>query len=352
MRHVEEDFIQQVSGRLERFGWERGGLARFSCPFCGDTKKRRGYLIFDHNKDRYRYHCHNCETLRGARLGSFLKRIDAGLADEYFLEVFKNTGEERTAKTIDEIEAEEKRERAAKSRTNVLFKPTQKALDPVFESMVRLVDLPEGHYAREYVDGRKLPQFAKEMLWFTHDWKKTCEAFDIEEKEMVERLQKEEARLVLPFYSTTGVIQVIQGRSFQNREGVLRYLTAKKTRDTEKTFGLDRLDFKKPKLVVEGPIDSLFLPNCVATADANLLKFADGDIYIPDCQYRNHEICRGIERIIESGKRVVLFPEDFYEKDINDMVKNRGLKAVLDTIKANVFKGLSAEMRFAELKKC
>ncbi|QGZ16110.1 hypothetical protein Kuja_1190 [Vibrio phage vB_VchM_Kuja] len=351
MREVDEDFIQRVAGNLERFGWERGGLARFSCPFCNDTKKRRGYLIYRNETDAYHYYCHNCDVLRNARMGTFLRNVNNLLADEYFFEQFKQSADgQRQRKTIDQIEQEEQRAKAIKARPMPLFKPTQTVTDPVFETMVRLKDLPDDHYAKKYVIGRNLPNFAIDLFWFTNDWKKTCESFDPEETEPVKKLINDEPRLVIPFYGTTGKIQVIQGRSFQ-ADAKLRYLTCKKTKNTEKTFGLERLDFSKPKLVVEGPIDSLFIPNCVATADANLLKF-DGDIYIPDNQYRNSEVCRGISKIIEANKRVVLFPENVYEKDINDMVKNRGIKEVLNIIRNNIFKGIVAETRFNEVKKC
>ena len=37
----------------------------------------------------------------------------------------------------------------------------------------------------------------------------------------------------------------------------------------DKIFGLNRIDKSKPIYVVEGPIDSLFLDNCVAVAGSS-----------------------------------------------------------------------------------
>lgn len=347
---LDETYIDQLASFVDLFAWERHGLARFSCPFCGDTHKRRGYLVLAHDTDEYYFHCHNCESHRGARMYRFLKAVNPQLAEQYLDEKIQESGFTGTKrKTIDEIEAEEKRERLAKSRTKPLFKPTPIITDKVFETMVRVSDLDDMHPCKRYVMDRKLPPVAHEVLFFSKNWKKTCQAFEPEESEVLEKLPEDE-RLVIPFYSTTGQPLVIQGRAL-NPDAFLRYITIKKKPGIEKTYGLERLNFQKPKLVVEGPIDSLFIPNCVATADADLLKFKDGDIYIPDNQYRNREVCEKIKKIIEANKKVVLFPEYIPEKDINDMVKSHGIKTVLGLIRDNIFQGIMAEMRFAELNK-
>ena len=39
----------------------------------------------------------------------------------------------------------------------------------------------------------------------------------------------------------------------------------------QKIFGLERVNFTKQVKIVEGPIDSLFISNCVAAAGADLL---------------------------------------------------------------------------------
>ncbi len=281
----------------------------------------------------------------------FLTYIDPTLADMYLDEKIQQegVGQRRQRKTIDVVEAEEKRERLKNSKTIPLFKPKPKTEDPVFATMARVSDLEENHFCRQYVANRQIPTKFWDVLFYTSNYKSTAIALQPEEIEATERLP-EDARLVIPFYNTKGEVVAIQGRAL-DPEAFVRYITIKKTVKTEKIFGLERLDVKKPRLVVEGPIDSLFLPNCVATADADLIKYEKGDVYIPDNQYRNPQICDRIKKIIDAGKKVVLFPPEAEGKDINDMVKEHGTKYVLDLIKNNIFQGIMAEVRFAELNK-
>lgn len=81
----------------------------------------------------------------------------------------------------------------------------------------------------------------------------------------------------------------------------------------KKFYGLDKIDFSRPIYVVEGPIDSMFLDNCIATMDSALYRITTllGDhdyIFIPDIQPRNKEIVKTIEQCIKVGK-VCLLPE-------------------------------------------
>jgi hypothetical protein len=130
----------------------------------------------------------------------------------------------------------------------------------------------------------------------------------------------------------------------------LRYITLKKSEESTKVFGLDRVDRSRTTLVVEGPIDSLFLPNCVATADADLLSAGFGDIFIHDFEPRNREIMKRLKRSIEAGKRVVIPPDNFPHKDINDLVKDGGQspRQIVEFIGKYCYSGLAARMRFSQ----
>ena len=55
-------------------------------------------------------------------------------------------------------------------------------------------------------------------------------------------------------------------RSRAIRDESLRYILVKIEEDSPTVFGLDSVDLEKEVFVVEGPIDSLFLPNSIACA--------------------------------------------------------------------------------------
>ena len=105
-----------------------------------------------------------------------------------------------------------------------------------------------------------------------------------------------------------------QGRAFTNTK--LRYITIKIDEDAPKIFGLDTLDMTKPFYVVEGPIDSMFLPNCIAKNGSDIKVSAMGDVssamqdgigtMVFDNEPRNLEIIKRIERVIDYGWKVCI----------------------------------------------
>lgn len=123
--------------------------------------------------------------------------------------------------------------------------------------------------------------------------------------------------------------------------------------DKPKVFGLDSVDLNDKTYVVEGPIDSLFLPNSLAMvgADINLenIGLKNKFVVIYDNEPRNAQIMKRLEKTIKMGYNVVIWPDGLAEKDINDMVLS-GLK-VEDIINGHTFKGLRAELELARWKK-
>ena len=108
--------------------------------------------------------------------------------------------------------------------------------------------------------------------------------------------------------------------------------------------------------MVEGPIDSLFLDNAIAVGGTSFSKLdqtgldKDKLIVIFDNQPRNKEVCKLIEKNIELGYNVVLWPQTIVEKDINEMVMaGHNVKKI---IKDNTFTGLTAKMKFIGWKRC
>jgi hypothetical protein len=127
--------------------------------------------------------------------------------------------------------------------------------------------------------------------------------------------------------------------------------------DNKKVFGLDRIDEEKPIYVVEGPIDSLFIDNAVATADSNLQSITEvldksKVVLIFDNEPRNKEIVKQIEKAIDEHYNVVIWPEFVDDKDINDMIlSDFSLDEIEDIISKNTFVNLRAKMEFVNWKK-
>jgi hypothetical protein len=120
---------------------------------------------------------------------------------------------------------------------------------------------------------------------------------------------------------------------------------------------MDRVDLTQPVKIVEGPIDSLFLKNCVASGDSSLSITgkninADKKILIFDNEPRNKEIVSLMEKAIKSMNYVVVWPDNIRQKDINEMIMS-GIST--DEIEAiisnNTFYGLEAITKFVFWKK-
>jgi len=277
--------------------------------------------------------CHNCGV--STTFYNFLKQVDESLIKEYQLERYKNgeTGNNNYPKP----EFEEFKTEAPK------FK---KALElPTIDS------LPEIHFARSYVVQRQIPKAFQSQLYYAEDFKQFCESLGIEK----DGLHEKDKRLVIPFYDKEKNLIAIQGRSLG--ESKLRYITLKLHDDNKKVYGLDRVNNESMVYVTEGPIDSMFLENAVATADSNLESITDcvdksNVVLVFDNEPRNKEIINKINHAIENHFNVVIWPEFIEEKDINEMVLNGfSPDEIQDIISKNTFVNLRAKMEFVNWKK-
>ena len=332
---IDRNFLLQVSPKLQRFSKKKDDLYNFRCPLCGDSQKNktksRGYIF--RKKNDYFYMCHNCGA--STTFYNFLKQVDPNLLQEYQLERYKNgeTGNNNYPKP----EFEEYKQEAPK------FKKTLEL--PTIES------LPEAHFAKNYVQQRRIPEAFSSQLYYAEDFREFVTTLGIEK----EGLHKDDKRLVIPFYDREKNLVAIQGRSLG--ESKLRYITLKLHDDNKKVFGLDRIDEDKLIYVVEGPIDSMFLENAVATADSNLESITDvldksKVALVFDNEPRNKEIVAKMEKAIDNHFNVVIWPEMIEKKDINDMILDGfSPDEIQDIIDNNTFVNLRAKMEFVSWKK-
>jgi hypothetical protein len=265
---------------------------------------------------------------------NFLKEVDPNLLKEYQLERYKNGTDNGNYPKPD---FEEIKQEAPKFR---------KALElPSIDS------LPEAHYAKDYVQKRRIPQAFHSQLYYAEDFAAFIQNLGIENT----GLKEKDNRLVIPFYDKEKNLVAVQGRALG--ESKLRYITIKLHDDNKKVYGLDRIDEDKLVYVVEGPIDSMFLDNAVATADSNLESITDvldksKVVLVFDNEPRNKEIVNKMEHAIDNHFNVVIWPEFMEDKDINDMaLSNFSPDEIQDIIDKHTVLNLRAKMEFVNWKK-
>jgi len=309
-----------LSPRLDKFKKVRDNLFNFRCPYCGDShksqSKARGY--FYRKKNDYFYRCHNCG--KGTTFGKVLEYIDTMMYKEYIMERYKGDAP-KTEQPEFNFEA-----------------PKFKKIDPKLENLTPINKLNGGHPARQFVESRQLPEEFYSDLYLCPKFFKWSKI----------QSQQEHPRLVIPFRDESGEVFAAQGRAFGKESP--KYLTIK-FQDKPKIFGLDRVDFAKRYYVVEGPLDSMFLDNCLAVAGADFRYLPPGDTTIVlDNEPRSREIIKQMERLIHQEHELVIWPDTITQKDINDMVL-AGVKDIKTIIDNNTFSGLTAKAKLSAWKR-
>ena len=329
--YIDLKFINDLSGRLSQFKKKTDYLFNFRCPHCGDSQKSktkaRAYLYRIKN-DMF-FKCHNCG--QGQNLANFIKFVDPKLYESYLLERYKKSAPATPKPKFD-------------------FKPTKFTNQTPIDDLKSIKDLPEDHPARLYCVNRKIPEKYFDKLFLSDKFMTLVN----EVKPNTYKITKDHPRLIIPFYDTTGKVFAFQGRAFGKEQP--KYLTIKLDENKQKVYGLDKVNFQQPIYITEGPIDSLFIDNCLAAGGADLFlknKIPNENItYIFDNEPRNKEIVKRMYKVIEQDFNVVIWPEDLQLKDVNDMIMSGLTKFELqDIISNNTYSKLSALTKLNYWKK-
>ena len=319
---VDSKFIGLISSRLQKFKKIKSDLYNFRCPICGDSQKNksktRGYLYGV--KADVNFRCHNCGA--SMTLSNFLKTLDPVIHKQYVFERFKSN------KT---------------GRGTVVEEPKFDFKPPQFAPKLDLPKASEHPAARGYLEKRSLDA---KKFYYTHAFKKWVNTL-VPNK--FDDIKYDEPRIIIPLIYENQLIG-FQGRALGPNS--VKYITIMLDEAAPKVYGLDTINRKFPVYVVEGPFDSNFISNSVALCgsdgDMECLESCDL-IYVYDNEPRNKEIVRRIENCIKNDKRVVIWPNNIKEKDINDMVL--GGHDVMDVIQSNTYSGLKAQLQFNTWKR-
>ena len=328
--YIDLKFITNLSGRLQQNKKKTDYLFNFRCPHCGDSKKSKtkARAYFYRVKNDMFFKCHNCSE--GSNLANFIKFIDPKMYDEYILERYKHSAPATPKPKFD-------------------FKPIFEETN-LLDDLKKISELDDKHPAKQYVIKRKIPSEFFDKLYFCDRFGKLVNKI----KPKTYNTKTDHPRLIIPFYDTTGKLFAFQGRSFGKEQP--KYLTIKLDENKQKVYGLERINFQRHIYITEGPIDSLFVDNCLAAAGADLIlknKISSDQItYIFDNEPSNKEIVKRMYSVVEKDYNIVIWPSEIQSKDVNDMILSGLTKAeVSNIIHNNTYNKLSALTKLNYWKK-
>ena len=303
MSYLDDKYLGLISPRLEKFKKIRAGVYNFRCPYCGDSQKHknkaRGYIY--QNKADYNFKCHNCGMTRSFTY--FLKDRDQPLYDEYIMERYK---EGLTGKGT--VTPEPK----------FTFPQPKFRKKDICDELTKISELNTTHRAKKYLINRGINEDTLSKLYYCPNFKEWTN----KHKKTFDNTNHDDQRIIIPLRHSDGQLFGYQGRSL-DPTSKMRYITVMLDEDAPKLYGLEKINTKKPIYILEGPFDSLFVENSVAMcgSDVDIRSFGWSDyIWVFDNEPRNREIVSRIERCINRGDKVIIWPSHIQEKDVNEMI--------------------------------
>ena len=332
MSYLDDKYLGLISPRLEKFRKIRGGVYNFRCPYCGDSQrhknKARGYIY--KNKADYNFKCHNCGVTRSFTY--FLKDRDPPLYDEYVMERYK---EGLTGKGT--VTPEPK----------FIFSQPKFRKKDICDELAKISELNTTHRAKKYLVNRGITEDTLSKFYYCPDFKRWTN----KHKKIYDTTDNDDDRIIIPLRNSKGELFGYQGRSL-DPTSKMRYITVMLDENAPKIYGLEKINTQKPIYILEGPFDSLFMENSVAMcgSDVDIRTFGWSNyIWVYDNEPRNREIVNRLERSINRGDQVVIWPSNIKEKDVNEMILAK--HNICDIIKTNTFSELKAKLQLNLWKK-
>lgn len=310
--------------------------AQFRCPICGDSKKNkhkcRGNIYT--SKGGLFYKCFNCNY--SSNVGNLIKQIDPYLYKQYVMERYSEGvhGKAPHKKVEDVFSFDHPFKEHTRFNGNAL----EQLCKPI-----------KGTPAEEYCEQRKIPIDKRSSLLYIDKLDK----LEVLGEKYKDKIVYDDARLVIPFYDKANRLIGATCRALESHP--VKYYTIRLIEDVPMIYNINNVQVDSNIYVTEGPLDSLFIDNCISVSSTNLKVVEnylpkDKIVLIYDNQPRNKEVVEIIEKAIDYGFSLMIWPNDVNEKDINEFILSNDID-IQQFIRDNTFSGLSLAMKFKQWKK-
>lgn len=284
----------------------RRGKYQFRCNVCKDSqkslKKKRAWILSPKKDKPAMFKCFNCSVVMPAEV--WLKTYFPVYYREYMKDCLKSSNNQLPSITTEFLnKKEQETDKIYKERDDVKhFIPIKKGSGKLFDAAIAF----------------SVERLIPESIWETF--------FVCLEGKYAERL-------IIPFFDKNKSIYYFQARSLTNKEP--KYLNRTENKQ-DSIFNIYNIDVRKPVIVLEGPIDSMFVKNSVAILGLDFSDDVMNKLSQMDCFYLlDNDVAgrKASEKLLKEGRKVFLwskfsqsFPEARECKDINDFIIKTGHK--------------------------
>lgn len=322
--------LHNVGIKIER---ENSSGINIKCNICGDSKKNknkaRGWFLFSKDGGVV-YYCHNegesigiknyIKTYFPKEYGKFFK-----FNSENIKSIFSNK-----RKKEDVIIPDRKDISKIYSHTSIsIVKETKnEKLEKIRKTIYK------------YLKSRKISEDKISELYYCLKDSKNYLNYKLK------------GRLIIPFYDNNGLVYAFQARSM-NKSGA-KYITIKENNPL-KIYNYYNASLMDPVYIFEGPIDSWFVNNSIATAgsigvDSEAFRLIKDRFPYRIWVFDNDETgYRQSIKFLDKGEKVSFWFKGLEDcKDINDVVikYNLSKEELRSKIDSNLFKGMAGTVRF------
>ena len=320
----EELIILELSHYLIKFKKVSERVYTFRCPLCGDSKKSkiktRGYFYFF--KNSYWFKCFNCDIAL-----PLLKFIQQHYPELYRQNLISSFNQKLNTKSVTEL--------------SLPIKTHSSLLRPCSSSLEVL----------EFLSTRKIPKSFYQYIWVIDNVNELVAEVNLSGYNPLRQVYP---RLVIPIQDQNNKLIGYVTRAVDSNDPIRYY----NIRVNEGLFlwGQQTVDKRKEVYILEGILDSSFIPNSLATLSAasfqKALDFCDQNkitsrILVFDNEPRNKQIHELVKKYINKGERVVLYLDfPFSGKDINDLILNNSNLDIVKELKQRTYQGLTAQLNY------